>query len=215
MYWTVKARRSRISLTVLAAFAIGIPLSRVSAQEQSDASLHPWRVQPSVGVWLNEDLGIESVRRVGQSLTVQMSHEHGDRGRLTASLGYYRLDDARRRSTFIQGQPTTEYFDSEIVPVSVGFTYDAWKHRSLVVSVGLEGGAALGREKLSRASGPPPIDRDAAGWSPVPLLSPSVALRHSVGQRVELSATGRLLLGFGDLVPRSVPAFGIGAVFHP
>ena len=179
-----------------------------------------WRVEPAVGMWRQEDRGQYTGRRVGQFVALQLSQQRGAGARITASAGYHRLDDALEVLVVnVTGQSRTDVYDAEIVSVLAGAAGDIWQGGAAAVSVGIEAGAGWNRDRFARSSGdtftppftnPPTID----DWTPVFLAVPTLALRRAVGPRVELTASGRLLLGFGDMTPSTVPAVAVGVGYR-
>ena len=211
------ARWSTAAVGVLAAAAFLVPVAARAQQESNDVGR--WRVEPAVGIWRQLDRGAAAGRRVGPFVGLQVSHERGHSARVTASAGYHRLDDALEIVvTDLSGQSRTDVYDAEIVSVTVGAAGDVWQGDAAAVAVGFEAGAGWNRDRLDRSSGsvsgpfaqPPTLD----DWTPVLLATPSLAWRRTVGTRVELTATGRVLLGFGDINPSTIPTLATGVAYR-
>jgi hypothetical protein len=213
----ILARRSTAAVGLLAAAALFVPVAARAQQESSDAGR--WRVEPTVGIWRQLDRGAPAGRRVGPFVGLQVSQQRGRASRVTASAGYHRLDDALEiEVTDVSGQSRTDVYDAEIVSVTFGAAGDVWQGDAAAVAVGFEAGAGWNRDRLDRsigsASGPfaqPPTMDD---WTPVLLATPSLAWRRTVGTRVELTATGRLLLAFGDINPSTIPTLASGVAYR-
>jgi hypothetical protein len=212
------AHRSPVALGLLAVAVLGVPVG-ASAQEGPNAA-GGWRVEPAVGIWRQGDRGSSTGRRVGQFVGLQVSRQRGWATRLTASAGYHRLDDAFKLTTFgPTGQSRTDVYDAELLSVTAGAAGDVWQGSAAAVSLGVEAGAGWNRDRFTRSTGtanpgpfsqPPTID----AWEPVFLAAPSLAVRRAVGLRLELAATGRILLGFGDITPSTVPTLAAGVAYR-
>ena len=184
----------------LAAIALaGTVTSNAGAQQAAGA----WRIQPTAGLWwLATDEGWDN--RLGQFAGLEVSCQRGERIRVTASTGFYRIGDADVVEPFGQGQPRTEYYDYQVVPLSVGAAYDVWQSgnaaRPAALSLGFEVGALWGREHLVRAVGLEPIGGEPGPgeFSPVVLAAPAITVRRAVARQVEVTAGLRGLVGFLD-----------------
>jgi hypothetical protein len=187
--------------------------SAAGAQAANDAGL--WRVEPTVGIWRQHDRGPATDRRIGQFFGLGFSRQVNNRAYMTGSFGYYRLGEALELQTTGQGQPRTEVYDAELIPLSAGVGLDVWRGEATALSLGAELGAVWARDRLARSTGPEPIGGvPKDDWTPSFLAAPSLGLRRSVGPRVDLTATGRLLLGFGDLEPNTIPTLALGFAYQ-
>ena len=212
------ARLSRAALALLAAATLSVPLA-AGAQAEPDVA-GTWRVEPAVGIWRQGDRGSSTGRRVGQFVGLRVSQQRGPGVRVTASAAYHQLDDAVELTTFgPTGQSRTDVYDAQIVSVTAGAAGDLWQGDAAAVSIGLEVGAGWNRDRFARSTGtpnpgpfsqPPTLD----DWEPVFLAVPSLAVRRAVGSRVELTATARVLLGFGDISPHTVPTLAAGVAYR-
>jgi hypothetical protein len=215
-------RMNRITrLTALAPMAFASALTAalgspaIASAQQDIRSASAWRIEPTVGIWRQHDRGPATDRRVGQFFGLGFSRQSGARAQLTASLGYYRLGEALEVLSTAQGQPRTEVYDSELLPVTAGAAADLWQSDASAVSLGVEFGAVWARDRLARSTGPEPL----AGvpeddWTPSFLAAPSLGVRRNIGPRLDLTATGRLLLGFGDFSPEMVPTVALGLAYQ-
>ncbi|MDQ3997346.1 MAG: hypothetical protein M3303_10050 [Gemmatimonadota bacterium] len=213
----IPAGRCTAAVGVLAAAVLFTPVPARAQQESNDAGR--WRVEPTVGLWRQLDRGAAAGRRVGPFVGLQVSQQRGRSARVTASAGYHRLDDALEiEVTDFSGQSRTDVYDAEIVSVTVGATGDVGQGDAAAVAVGFEAGAGWNRDRFDRSIGsvsgpfaqPPTID----DWTPVFLATPSLAWRRPVGTRVELTATGRVLLAFGDISPSTIPTLATGLAYR-
>ena len=210
-----RVHRSRLAASLIAAAALAAPVAG-AAQEAPQAG-GSWRLASTVGLWHQGDRGQFTGRQIGQFVGLEFGRQRTARARLTASAGYYRLDDALEVVTLLPtpGQSRTDVYDAELVPVTAGAAYDVWQGAVAAVSAGLEAGAAWNRDRLARSSGSSSAlapTRD--DWTPVFLAAPSLGVRRAVGPRLDLTATGRMLLGFGDISPKSFPTVAVGAAYR-
>ena len=208
---------TRSSLGALSAIAVAAaPISVAGAQQAGRA----WRVQPTAGLWVQEDRGVSTANRLGQFAGLEVSRQHGARTRLTASTGYYRIGDALEVMTTGQGQPRTEVYDVELVPVSAGIAHDVWQSagtgHAVAISLGLEAGAAWSRDHFVRSTGPDPIGGPPGPgeFSPAFLAAPALAVRRAVARQLEATVGVRTLLAFGDLTPGVLPTFSAGLAWR-
>jgi hypothetical protein len=208
-------RWSPVAVGVLVAAMVSIPVA-VRAQDGASGARR-WRIEPAVGVWHRSSGGPSTGRQVGQFVRLQVSRQRGAHVRLTASAGYHRLDDAIEDVVVNgSGQSRTDFYDAEIIAVTGGAARDLWQGRATAVSIGFEAGPSWSRDRHDRS-----IGSAMGAWPPTPgdwrlgfLGTPSLAVRHAVGPRVEFTATGRLLLGVGDFEPETVPTLGAGVAYR-
>ena len=214
MNWITRSTAlARVAVTAALAAALSSPV--VAGAQQDIGSTSAWHIEPAVGVWRQPDRGPATDRRIGQFFGLGFSRQFGARTQLTASLGYYRLGEALEVLTTGQGQPRTEVYDSELLPISAGVAADLWRSDVTAVSLGIELGAGWARDRLVRSTGPEPmagVPKD--DWTPAFLAAPSLRMRRNIGPRLDLTATGRLLLGFGDLSPETVPTVALGLAYQ-
>jgi hypothetical protein len=194
---------------VAAAAVLGTPVAIHAQQLPSNAAM--WRVEPTVGIWRQPNRGPATDRRIGRFISLGFTRQGGSHVQLTASVGRYHVGDALEVMSTAQGQLRTEVYDSELIPVSAGAGADLWRGGPAAVSLGLEFGAVWARDRLVRSTGPEPlagVPKD--DWTPSFLAAPSLGIRHSIAARLDLTATGRLLLGFGDFSPTTIPTVALG-----
>jgi hypothetical protein len=195
---------------------LAIPLA-AGAQGGADVARR-WRIEPAVGIWYQHDDG-STRRQVGQLVRLQVSRQRGAASRLTASAVYHRLDDAReQRISNPAGESRTDVYDMEIISVTAGAARDVGQGSAAAVSLGFETGGGLSRGRFDRSngslSGPFSYPPTTGDWEPIFFAAPSLALRHAVGPRVELTATGRVLLGVGDIGPNTIPTLAAGVAYR-
>ena len=212
--WITRSTTSA-PVAVAAALAAALASPAIADAQQDIGSSSAWRIEPTVGIWRQNYRGPATDRRFGQFFGLGFSRQSAARTHLTASLGYYRLGEALEVLSTSQGQPRTEVYDSELLPISAGVAADLWRGDGSAVSLGLELGAVWSRDRLARSTGPEPL----AGvpmddWTPAFLVAPSLGLRRNIGPRLDLTATGRLLLGFGDYSPETVPTVALGLAYQ-
>jgi hypothetical protein len=209
------ARRTTLAPVAFAALAAAFGSPNTAGAQQYPVSTGAWRIEPTVGIWRQHDRGPATDRRIGQFFGLGFSRQASARTHLTASLGYYRLGEALEVLGTAQGQPRTEVYDSELIPISAGGAADVWRGNAAAMSVGLELGAVWGRDRLARSTGPEPIGGvPEDDWTPAFLAAPSLGVRQTIGPRLDLTATGRLLLGFGDFSPETVPTVAFGLAYQ-
>ena len=214
MNWITRSSTfAPVAMAAMLAAALGSPV--IAGAQQGIGSTSAWRIEPTVGVWRQPDRGPATDRRIGQFFGLGFSRQSGARTHLTASLSYYRLGEALEVLSTAQGQPRTEVYDSELFPISAGVAADLWRGDATAMSLGIELGAVWARDRLVRSTGPEPL----AGvpeddWTPAFLAAPSLGMRRNIGPRLDLTATGRLLLGFGDLSPETVPTVALGLAYQ-
>jgi hypothetical protein len=216
MNWITRSTAlAPVAFAAALAAALGSPAIAGAQQDIGSASASDWRIEPTAGIWRQHDRGPATNRRVGQFFGLGFSRQSGTHTQLTASLGYYRLGEALEVLSTAQGQPRTEVYDTELLPISAGVAADLWRGDATAVNLGLELGAVWGRDRLARSSGPEPLagtpDDD---WTPAFLAAPSLRVRRSIGSRLDLTATGRLLLGFGDFSPETIPTVALGLAYQ-
>lgn len=205
---------SRVPHKSLLAFAILTSVfvaPGAAVAQQAIGTAGAWRVEPTVGVWRQPHRGPATDHRIGQFVGLGFSRQTNSRLHPTVSLGYYRLGEALEVLTTAQGQPRTEVYDSELLPVSAGATVDLWKGSDAALGVGLELGAVWARDRLTSSIGPEPlagVPKD--DWTPSFLAAPSLGVRRALAPQLDLNATGRLLLGFGDFSPTTIPTLALG-----
>jgi hypothetical protein len=212
-----RGRRFPVAIAAVVAAMLGIPLA-AGAQPGADVARR-WRIEPAVGIWYQHDDGVSTRRQVGQLVRLQVSRQRGAASRLTASAVYHRLDDAReQRISNPAGESRTDVYDMEIISVTAGAARDVGQGSAAAVSLGFEMGGGLSRGRFDRSngslSGPFSYPPTTGDWEPIFFAAPSLALRHAVGPRVELTATGRVLLGVGDIGPNTIPTLAAGVAYR-
>ena len=207
------SRSSLVALSAVALSAVALAAAPSIARAQEVGG--PWRVQPTAGLWVQPDIGNQIVDRVGQFVGLEVSRQRSARTRLTASTGYYRLGEAYESLTTAQGQPRTEVYRAENIPLSAGVADDLWQSGRAAVSVGLEAGALWQRNALARSTGPEPLGgTSSVGWTPIFVTTPAVAVRRALGPRLEVTAAARALV-FGEPGPDIISAFSAGFAWRP
>jgi hypothetical protein len=209
MHWI--SRTPAKPLLALAIVASIFVAPGTAAGQQALGTAGVWRVEPTVGVWRQPHRGPATDRRIGQFVGFGFSRQTSSRVHPTVSLGYYRLGEALEVLTTAQGQPRTEVYDSELIPLSAGATVDLWQGSDAAVGLGLELGAVWERDRLAHSTGPEPlagVPKD--DWTPSFLAAPSLGVRRAIAPQLDLTATGRLLLGFGDFSPTTIPTLALG-----
>jgi hypothetical protein len=193
-----------------------------AADAQRASTAGSWRIEPSVGIWHQDDNGPATGRRIGPLIGLRLSQQRSAYTRLTASAGFHRIDDAVEYTTVdVSGNSRNDIYDKEIASLTVGAAGDLWQGDAAAVSLGFEMGVGWSRISFQRSTGdvltgpfvqPPDEGGD---WSPVFLAVPSIGLRRAMTSRVEFSTTARIMLAAGDLSPKTVPALagGIGYRF--
>lgn len=179
-----------------------------------------WRVEPAIGVW-RQERGVNTDRLVGQYLGLQLSREQRRGVHLTASAVFHRMDEAHHYVWVspTTGESRTDVWNREILSFSLGTAIDLRTWGSTTLGLGVAAGPGWSRVTLAEttgsASGPfIPAPGDDSEWQLVGFILPSLALRHAVAARVELTATARALLGIGDIQPGMMPAVGAGVAYR-
>lgn len=210
----------RAAIHALAALLVTGPAARA---QQGASTVGTWRIEPMVGVWHQgaEDAGaaMRHLREAGPVLGLAVSQQRGAVVRLSASVGYHRIDDASEMTLYgPTGQPRTYTYDREIISLTAGTSGDLWQRGAAAVGIGVEIGAGWTRSRLDRTDGPSiaPFLEPSGGndWTLAGLIVPSLMARRAIAPRLELSTTVRLLLGVGDFQPQPVPAITVGTTYR-
>lgn len=113
------ARQSATVFGVLAAALLSLPLGASAQPAPGVAS--KWRVEPAAGIWYRDLSGAAAGHQVGPVVSLHVSKQRGAADRLTASVGYHRLEDALELTTCSSAtQCRTDSYDSETFYVTAG-----------------------------------------------------------------------------------------------
>jgi hypothetical protein len=206
------------SLALVVAVMVAAPIS--SSAQDTGGVAYPWRVASVLGAWL-QDYETGTRRHVGPFVSLHVSRQVGVVVRLTASVAYHRLEDAREITLYdATGGSRTDVYDRDFISATAGVAADLWQGRAAGITVGFEAGPGWSRGRYDRSSGSlsgPFNQPPSPGWGPATFVgfgAPSVAVRYAVATRTELTAMGRLLMGIGDIHPAGIPVLGAGVAYR-